>query len=905
MGHVSPFSTAVAPRIPISEKSQFNPSYLESRHPPCGWNCPDWTAVEYAASRLRGYRRLVSIAHGKTHGKAVSVEARRRDACKASPGIGRGARRWFERVREGNDVKRIDIAHNSDESKEVRPTFFNEPPVMYTGGDLPWQWEEDGMICTRSAAWSAPGCHDGCGVIVYTDKETGKFIKVEGDEENPYYNGRLCMRCLDVQEMLYHPDRLLHPMKRDPKYRGQADKWERITWEEAYDLIDKKFTAIRDEYGGKSIIFASGTGRVTPPINARLGYALGSIQYSYFHSGNACYVPRVAAANTIQGCYTVPDFSMQFPDRYDNPEWVAPKNIFVWGNNPLVSNADGNIGHWIVDCMKRGSKLVVVDPRATWLATKADLWLQLRPGTDSMLALAMGKYIMEHDLYDHDFVEKWCYGFDEYREACAPYDLDTAAETTWLSKEDIIRAAEMMAEQPTAVQWGLALDMNLQCITASQAVCNLWCITGQVDIPGGMITVHDPYNTEVWLPPDPKEVFTPQQELERIGSNYQMITNSGMVQCQADSMIDQLVTGRPYKIRGAWIQSTNPLACCAQDPESRVEKGLKNCEIVVGVDYVMTPTLMANADIVLPLNFYPEREGLRSVWYYIQNTNKACEPLGECKDDFQINWELGRRWNKDLWPGDTLEEYFSFLIREAGITYDDSRKLNWIYPEFHYRKYAKGEQRPDGQLGFNTITGRIELYSLLLQQWGEKPVPYYAEPPMSPYSQPELAKEYPLILTTGARHYESFHSEHRQMPRLRSRIPEPQFEIHPDKAAELGIEDGDWCWIESPIGRCREKARLTPIVDPRVVQADHGWWFPEADPEDQGEGCFATYAKNINVCLPSECGDTGFGNQSKCYLCKVYKCAPEEIPLKAPEHPKDRFAKGSFRNNTLEAEMEG
>lgn len=182
MGQVLLSSTAVAPRIPISEKAQLNPSYSESRHPPCGWNCPDWTAVEYAASRPRGYRRLVSIAHGKTHGKAVSVEARRRGACKASPGIGRGARRWFERVREGNDVKRIDIAHNSDESKEVRPTFFNEPPVMYTGGDLPWQWEEDGMICTRSAAWSAPGCHDGCGVIVYTDKETGKFIKVEGDD---------------------------------------------------------------------------------------------------------------------------------------------------------------------------------------------------------------------------------------------------------------------------------------------------------------------------------------------------------------------------------------------------------------------------------------------------------------------------------------------------------------------------------------------------------------------------------------------------------------------------------------------------------------------------------------------------------------------------------------------------
>ena len=187
---------------------------------------------------------------------------------------------------------------------------------------------------TRSAAWSAPGCHDGCGVIVYTDKETGKFIKVEGDEENPYYQGRLCMRCLDVAEAIYHPDRLLHPMKRDPKFRGKADKWERITWEEAYDMIDEKFTKIRDEYGGKAIIFASGTGRVTPPINARLGYALGSIQYSYFHSGNACYVPRVAAANTIQGCYTCPDFSMQFPDRYDNPEWVAPEEHLRLGQQP-------------------------------------------------------------------------------------------------------------------------------------------------------------------------------------------------------------------------------------------------------------------------------------------------------------------------------------------------------------------------------------------------------------------------------------------------------------------------------------------------------------------------------------------------------------------------------------------
>ena len=171
-------------------------------------------------------------------------------------------------------------------------------------------------------------------------------------------------------------------------------------------------------------------------------------------------------------------------------------------------------------------------------------------------------------------------------------------------------------------------------------------------------------------------------------------------------------------------------------------------------------------------------------------------------------------------------------------------------------------------------------------------------------NSPEKFKEYPIVITTGHRSWEFFHSEGRNQETMRELHPDPLFDVNPETAEEYGIGEGDWCWIESPIGRCREVAKVTPIVDPRVVQADHGWWFPEADPEDQGEGCFATYARNINVCLPSECGDTGFGNQSKCYLCKVYRCTPEEIPLPEPAQPKDRFAEGSFRNSTLEAEME-
>ena len=282
-------------------------------------------------------------------------------------------------------TKKIVQEYVADEDLAIRPDFFREPDTRYTGGDLPWMWEEDGMIVRRSAVWSAPGCHNGCGVKLYTDKETGAFVKLEGDEENPYYQGRLCARCIAMAEAIYHPDRVLYPMKRDPKDRGK-DKWERISWDEAYDMVYEKFSEIKAKYGGRAIVFSMGTGRGTQVPLCRLAYAFGSVQYSYFLSGNSCYVPRVGATTTVTGSYSTPDFSQYFIDRYDHDGWVAPTNIFVWGNNPIISNADGNIGHWVVDCMKRGSKLVVIDPKLTWLAAKADLWMQIHPGTDAAVA---------------------------------------------------------------------------------------------------------------------------------------------------------------------------------------------------------------------------------------------------------------------------------------------------------------------------------------------------------------------------------------------------------------------------------------------------------------------------------------------------------------------------------------
>lgn len=787
-------------------------------------------------------------------------------------------------------TKRIEMEVEQGGTNEIRPDFFREVPVRYTGGDLPWQWEEDGMIATRSGAWAAPGCHDGCGVIIYTDKETGRFIKVEGDEESPYYQGRLCARCIALKEAIYHPDRVLYPMKRAREDRGKADKWERITWDEAYDLIKTKFDDIKAQYGAKSVVFHLGTGRGGAPYITRLAYAYGSVQYAYMLSGNSCYVPRVAACNVLMGTYTVPDCSQNHYDRYDHEGWVPPKNIFVWGNNPIKSNADGNLGHWVVDCMERGSKLIVVDPKLTWMAAKADLWLQIRCGTDAALALAMGKYIIEHDLYDHEFVECWCYGFDEYYEATKEWTLERASEVTWIPEEKIARAAEMMAEKPSAVQWGLALDMTMECLAGSAAVVDLWSITGQVDIPGGMVTVHQPFNIQTWNPPDPAECLTPAEQATRIGGeDFPALKYSGVVLTQADMTIDQMLTSRPYKIRANFIMASNPLSCTAQQPDTRMEEAYKNAEFNVYLDPFMVPTAQAVADVFLPICFYPERNGIRSIYYHVQTTNKACQALGEAKSDMEICWELGRQWNPELWPGDTLEEFFTFTMKEMGMTFEEAREENWIYPEYHYQKYRTGEQRPDGKPGFNTPTGRIELYSTLFVQWGQRPVPHYAEPPFSPnqvpdrFNKDEYLEKYPLIMTTGARHFAFLHSENRQMPHLRALNPDPIFEIHPEMAEKCGVKDGDWCWIENHLGRVQLKAVVEPILDPSTVALDHAWWFPERDAEDEVTeegthlGCYGTYASNANVIVEAGCGESGFGNNCKSQMCRVYKCAPEEI----------------------------
>ncbi len=732
--------------------------------------------------------------------------------------------------------------------------------------EKPFKYDEDGLHVTRGSAWSGPGCHIGCGVLLYTDDE-GKLVKVEGDPENPYNQGRLCNRCLALTEVVYNPDRVTTPMRRDPAHRGQ-DKWVDITWDEALDLVYEKFTEIKENYGAWSIPFVQGTGRDIAAWITRLAWSFGSPNYMFNMSGMACYLPRVAGCAATTGNFWVGDFSQQFPDRYDDPAWVPAEYIMVWGNNPLVANSDGFYGHWMVDVMKRGSKLIVVDPRLTWLASKAEWWLQVRPGTDAALALGMLNVIISEDLYDHDFVDRWCYGFDELAQTAAAYPVDKVAEITWVPAEKIVGAARAWAGAENGiVQWGLAVDTTKESLPAAQAIGALWQVCGFCEKPGCMIV---PPEILAYSGGFGGELVTPEMDAHRIGLDKYSLLKFGFQVASSDEVMKTLETEEPYKLHGAWLQTTNFLTCTSPDPE-RSMRAWRTLDFIVVVDMFMTPTAMALADVFLPACTYAERDGIRvgDGAQRGETINKVCQ-VGACKSDMQINLELGKRFNPEAWPWKDDKEMFSSVIACTGYTFEELQQVAPAYIPFEYGRHEKGLLRPDGQPGFNTQTGRIELWSTFYHNAGLSPVPYFEEPTESPAATPDLYDEYPFVLTTGARNWFMFHSEHRQVPHLRAGRPWPLVQINPKAAERIGVHDGEWVWLENERGRCKRVVECTNIMDERVVMSDHGWWFPEA-PGEEKDGLFSMLDLNVNKLLNSYVpGKSGFGANYKSMLCKIY-----------------------------------
>ncbi|MCL1846413.1 MAG: molybdopterin-dependent oxidoreductase [Coriobacteriia bacterium] len=739
---------------------------------------------------------------------------------------------------------------------------------------LPTSWKEGDYTVTRTTAWSAPGCHAGCGIVCYV--KDGKLEKVEGDHAHPFNQGHICPRCAALPDVVNSPDRLLYPMKRDPSKRGDPDAWEQITWDEALDLIYNEFTRITNEYGAYTLQSFCGTGRDILWQSQRLAYAMGTPHVVSYFSGLACWMPRLVSYNACTGDYMMPDCSECHEDRFDNPTYQLPEVIFNWGCNPVSSSSDGFFGDWIVQCVKRGSKLVVIDPRLTWMAARADLWLQPRPAVDSAIAMAMLKVIIDEDLYDHDWTDRWTYGFEALVERCNEYDLDHLCEVAWVPKEKVIEAARIFAAgKHTCVQLGLSFDMQRHGIGGVRAVIAMLAICNDIDQPGGQIFTAPPYDFSYFswgFKELPEEI---QKQL--VGYDEYPFIRMGMVLDQPDLQLVQAEKEEPYAYRGAIMFGTNPMCCMSNADLSRVYPVIQKLEFIAICDWRMTPSIQTFGDVALPVAMNVEKLGMiaKRTGACAMSPIEGLEIKGEPKSDAEIALLLGSRFNKDMWPWANTEEVYDELVKKSGMKWRDIREANWLYPGLEYRRYETGKLRKDGQPGFNTRTGRLELYSVFAESIGDNPLPYYDEPFYGPYTTPELYKEYPVITMTGTRNIYYFHSEHRDIGKLREIQPDPLAEINDVWGKEQGFRDGDWLWIENHIGRMKHRAKLTPIIRYGMANVNSGWWFPEMDPkEDPMYGCWDV---NPNLIIePGHQGPTGFGSDVKAVLTKIYKCEEGE-----------------------------
>lgn len=716
-------------------------------------------------------------------------------------------------------------------------------------------------------------CWQQCGLLIYL--ENGKVVRAEGDPSALVGGGYTCERVAAIPEFHYHPQRLNYPLKRVGQ-RGEA-KWQSITWDQAMDEIAEKLLAIKRDYGPEAIAKIGGT--VHGPADWacwRFFNMWGSP--NIFNQGKNC-----GEANNLM------EVAMYGWDTLGcAPKPGATKTIVVWGANP----AHSWMTKWNVirEAQRQGAKMVVIDPRLTETASYADLWIQARPATDGALAWGMLNIIIEEGLYDKEFVQRWCLGFDAIKERAKEYPPEKVAEITWVPKEKIIQAARMYADGPTCLVWGLATchlgDGAGQVAVHAQAL--LRAITGNIDREGGNPLTGpfngvDWYNGIVWdgivtNPERKRDCLTAHKfpicsvdSLKRYNDAVKKAWGVGygcshyMLFPSSRGIYDGIRYGDPYPVKALFIQTGNPMTTLA---------GAKNCyeamkvvDLSVGIDFFMTPSL-ALCDYVLPAADFLERPHLMLFWGL---TNVAVaqkqvkEPLYERRDDYYLWKELGNRVGQaGQWP-ETLEKMYDLFLKPSGMTLAQlaEREENWLVPAEEYQRYEK--------IGFGTPSGKVELVPSLVKAAGYDPLPQYKEPPQSPYRTPELAEEYPYILISGSRIRPYWHTSLRQLKTLRWMHEYPVVEIHPETARQLGIANGDLVYIETPLGRVRQKARIIEGINPQVVHAEAYWYFPE-QPEEEPY-LFGVWDTNINAIIPDdyEVCDYAGNHPFRGVICKIYK----------------------------------
>ncbi|HOO90203.1 MAG TPA: molybdopterin-dependent oxidoreductase, partial [Syntrophales bacterium] len=494
-------------------------------------------------------------------------------------------------------------------------------------------------------------------------------------------------------------------------------------------------------------------------------------------------------------------------------------------SNITSTNEEGEICSLLMDQLREGTKLIVIDPRKIDLVDKSKQWLQLRPGTDNALALGLLHVIIEESLYDREFVETWTHGFEDLAQQVKQYTPARVSEITWVPADYIRETARLYAtSKPAAIQWGNPIEHNINTFETVRALISLMAITGNLDIPGGNVAARDP--KIMGLGAFVRADLIPDKRKTMIGAYHHVIPRLMTV---APSFFKKAVLeGVPYPVKGFYGMCSNPLLSYADSRQTY--EAFKKLDFVAIADLFMTPTATM-ADVVLPVasQFEINDIGHYGIGHgFIVARPKVVEPPEECWPDMKIMNELGKLISPpDLWHDD-YEEFLEDVVRPAGLTYG----------QFVEKGYLKGPDRFKlyEEKGFQTPTGKVELRLSTAEKFGLQPLPEFSGLPE------EHDADYPLILNSSKSRY-FLHSSYRGLERLRKLRPHPKVEIHPETAKKYDINEGDEVIIETRNGTIIQVAALTDTVDPRIINASHGWWFPEKSPKSQ----YGWERSNLNI----------------------------------------------------------
>jgi anaerobic selenocysteine-containing dehydrogenase len=674
--------------------------------------------------------------------------------------------------------------------------------------------------------------HGGCGLLVEVGE--GRIKKIKGDSQCPIGHGYICPKGLAAVEKTLHPDRLTSPLLRQGA-RGEG-RWKPISWPEALQFIAENLNRIRRDCGPEAVVFAQGSPKgLEHFVLIRLANAFGSPNVC--GPQHVCHMPREIAGQITCGFFPVPDYE-------------APTSLVLnWGSNLLKSNEEGIISLRLMESIKKGADLIVIDPRKTHLASIAQSHLQIKPGSDLALALGLIHIIIGEGLFDREFVDQWTVGFQELEGQVKAYTPERVAELTWLTPEEITQTAWTYAtSQPAVIQWGNAIEHTVNSLQTCRALLCLMAITGNLDVPGGNIMAALPPVAR--LADFVKAGLLPDKSKRMLSQAFNLIPNFMVV--PQPMVVQAILTQKPYPVRAMVAQVTNPLI--TNSDARRTYEALMRLDLLVVSECFMTPTA-ALADIVLPAATGFEFDdighyGLAQGW--ISSRPKIVDPPGDCWPDIKILNELG----KALGHGDHFwEDYHQALdevLAPSGMDYARFKEKGVLTGKTDYKKYEAA--------GFKTPSKKVELFSSQLQRWGYDPLPVFSK-------LSDVSLEYPLLATSRKNSY-FFHSAYRQISALRKKHPQPTLEIHPAAAGIIGLQEGDWARIITPKGWIEQKVHLSESLDPRVVYLDYGWWFPE----ERLESLFDWDRSNLNILTAGEPFDPAMGTPNlRAFPCRIEK----------------------------------